>query len=35
MKESAVALFCCLYDFATLFKDWQQHHLPPSSGQRH
>lgn len=32
MKESTVAPFCYLDDFAKIYNDWQQHHLIPSMG---
>ena len=34
MKDSILALFCCLDAFAQLYNDGQKHHWIPSEGQR-
>ena len=34
MAESAIALFCCLDNFARMVLDWERHRLIPSDHQR-
>jgi len=34
MGDFAIALFCCLNDFAKTLEEWERHRLLPSGRQR-